>query len=376
MAGNRSGTHSRSQRALLAGLTVVTAIGAVACGSDSGTKASTGGTKATTGTTSAATTGGTRSEAMPSLILAGTSDRRVVLLSAQDGSTTRVLATNVGSSTSARVTRVAANSDTAFYSYFVPITYSKAREFSCFDESEFLESIGIDGQHDHRIGPGRSPAISPDGRRLAYVRGQGNMDCSLQSVVVRDLQTGKEHTWRVSHPEGVGPLSWASDSRHLLVNSAPDNESGGPDTYRVLDTETGGSLSDAPKVPLAGQAPNVPYVLGELGELGDTGTMAGFSSQSGDRVVALDPKTGNELRTLYTFPVATLGGPAVPKFEYEDHGRFESDASGRYLLWVVNGVGAEGVDKPLLFRFSVGEPAPVELGNGIVGAAWVPGSKP
>jgi hypothetical protein len=295
---------------------------------------------------------------MPGLILA-TTRAGFVLLSAQDGSVTRVLAADGGGGSASR--------DTAYFTTgkFTP---------GC-SESYSVASIGLDGQNRERIGPGRSPVVSPDGKQLAYVRGIGRQECSLENVVVRDLRTGKEHTWKVGHPLDVTNFSWASDSRHLLVTSYPDNDSAGPDIEQVVDTDTSGRLADAPKLPVSLAAGGGGYTLGELG---DTGTVATFSESDG-RIVARNPKTGDEVRTLYTFPGPfddpdnNAHNPSyLPRFIFEDHYRFASDASGKHLLWVVR---TPGKDDSLVYRFSVGDPAPVKLGDGVSSASWVPGSE-
>jgi hypothetical protein len=306
---------------------------------------------------------------MPSLILARTSDKQLVLLSAHDGSVTRVLATNVGGG-------IAASRDTAYFSHAEPVGGQPLN--SCTSGASYVESIGLDGQHRTRIARGGGPSISPDAKQLAYLRVKPGGDCSSEDyvpsemIVVRDLRSGRERTWTVDKPEGVEWTSWAPDNRHLVVTNYAQNHSGSNDIYRVLDTKTSGRLSDAPKFPSL-QSMGYVYVLGELG---DTDTVAAFTEGRGDRLVALDPKTGAELRTLYTFPVAAPGGerdPAyLPRWEYEDHGRLESDTSGRHLLWALR---QPAEDHTALYVLSVGAAGPVKLVDDISEATWVPGSE-
>lgn len=360
MAGKRSGTHARSPRALLAGLTVITAIGAVACGSDSGTKASTGGTRpdtSTSGAGPASTTAG--SGAMPGLILAAMPDRRLAVLRGDDGSVMRVLAEHIGGDDPRGDMSIAASRDTAFFSYGLS-----------WGGPAVLESIGIDGQRRQRIGSGFFPAVSPDGKRLAYIH---------DGIVVRDLRTTLENTFPVVKDQGIRLLSWAPDSRHLLVVGGDGEPDGaGPDINHVLDTNTRGSLSDANKLPLAGQHEVAGLLLGELGDTGDWAEVASTrvpipegepgrgsaATRAKSRLVALDSRTGDELRTLYTFP---LGDDSL---EYNNR-RFNSDNSGKHLLWVAHVAARRG---SVIFRYSMGDPAAVAIGENVEQAVWVPGS--
>ncbi|HEX2737236.1 MAG TPA: hypothetical protein VHP57_03780, partial [Acidimicrobiia bacterium] len=77
---------------------------------------------------------------MPGRILASIPDHRLVLLSAQDGSVTRVVAKDIGPADLPRPIEVAANSETAFFSYRA----SKAHSSSCSEHSlvaSVVESI-------------------------------------------------------------------------------------------------------------------------------------------------------------------------------------------------------------------------------------------
>lgn len=71
------------------------------------------------------------------------------------------------------------------------------------------------------VAEGMEPRVSPDGRYLAYAAERSNA-CFVSAVVVRDLQTGDEHTWRRPPVQGadllrcVASLSWAPDGSVLI----------------------------------------------------------------------------------------------------------------------------------------------------------------
>jgi hypothetical protein len=89
--------------------------------------------------------------------------------------------------------------------------------------------------------------ISPDGRKLAYRKGNSGL-------AVHDLSTGAEKDWTVfGGHEQVGRFAWAPDSRRLAVTLAFDSESETGDgvhtTVRLLDTESAPlAVADAPAI--------------------------------------------------------------------------------------------------------------------------------
>lgn len=97
------------------------------------------------------------------------------------------------------------------------------------------------------------PAISPDGSRLAYVRGLDGppADGAPQQIVVRELSTGAEHVIG-GFETGGGPaamairaLEWSPDGERLLFGDSYEEHRAG-----ILDPTTATSVSDA--LPLDG----------------------------------------------------------------------------------------------------------------------------
>jgi hypothetical protein len=87
-----------------------------------------------------------------------------------------------------------------------------------------------------RIGDGEGITVSPDGRRLAFARGQ--------DLVVRRLPGGEEKVFAGFIGDlGGRPVSWAPDSRALAV------EIDGADVSRVVlvDTVTGATTEPKPR---------------------------------------------------------------------------------------------------------------------------------
>jgi hypothetical protein len=192
--------------------------------------------------------------------------------------------------------------------------------------------------------------------------------------VVRDLQTGDERHWDLRGGREVSILAWTSDAQ-LLVVSGGDRQAGGPFENRLLDIDSSDSLADAHRIPDDERA--FTTVLGVLSG-DDIAALASIPIEAGaesaptrtiDRLVAIDARTGNIMRTLYEFPGGEWGDPGyLPRPSYDDR-RFESDQSAGHFLWVVLS-SAPGAD--VLYRFSLDDAAPTPIADGIVEAAWLP----
>lgn len=89
-----------------------------------------------------------------------------------------------------------------------------------------IERVSLEGGRPVFVAGGVSPAVSPDGTELAYVREtagtcQASRVCPPSDlhppVIVRDLTTGSEHRLPISGA-GVSGLSWSDDDVHLAVS--------------------------------------------------------------------------------------------------------------------------------------------------------------
>jgi hypothetical protein len=197
------------------------------------------------------------------------------------------------------------------------------------------------------IGPGSDPAISLDGRRLAYVRqnSEGCTGIDVPGLVIRDLATGLERTIAPGPEVGriLGVPSWAPGGADIAFRV--ENPSGTPPV--VLAVDHASTLQDARRV-------DMDDGHGWFGYLGDTGQILGLYLRGGvdptpTGLVTLDAITGEETGRL----VAT--DDRVPSGAV-------SDRTGRHVVYVADDHA---------YRWSVGEDEPVALGDAIA-VAWIP----
>lgn len=188
-------------------------------------------------------------EGTPPTILALAPDTgKVVLLDPASGDEIRVLATHPPDKGQS-LQGVALTPDRR-YAYY-------ALAAGCGDGS--IYQVRTEGRSRPRwVAGGISPAVSPDGRRLAYAapgrqRADGTGGCH-NVVVVRDLISGEELR-RISFPDDEAHqsafyldaaftrLSWAPDSRRLAITHSYEG-----DSVSVLDTDHDTDLSQTVEV--------------------------------------------------------------------------------------------------------------------------------
>jgi dipeptidyl aminopeptidase/acylaminoacyl peptidase len=202
------------------------------------------------------------------------------------------------------------------------------------------------------VASGWGPAVSPDGRWLAfaYFPPDAGM-CAGSGLAVLDLVTGAVRRYpgadpvpdRQGCPESDGPvgdISWAPDSRRVVF----ENWRSGP---RILDTATAGLLADAVSLD-AGRRYRTPAWLTD-GRI----AVAEFAGRGGVRILAVDPDTRD----------ATEFAPA----EWQAGGvnSLDADATGRHLVVSLDGVA----HSPRVFLLAEGAP-PEELDRTYGIAVW------
>jgi hypothetical protein len=122
--------------------------------------------------------------------------------------------------------------------YFVP-----------FGKPERIMSVPTAGGTPTPVVEGRKPAISSDGRFLAYVTCAGELGICGEGVSVLDLQEGSEQHWTVGFSDQwAGQLTWIPESRHLAFSMFYPGDSN--PTLHVLDTagDTRVELKDVEEV--------------------------------------------------------------------------------------------------------------------------------
>lgn len=240
-----------------------------------------------------------------------------------------------------------------------PTVYVSASGRAC--ENELLR-LALPGGAWEPLGSGDIPAISPDGRRLAFAL-PGPPCATSPRLVVRDLVTGRDRVWAAGSAGGPGriplsllSLSWAEDSRHLAFILQYRRRSGGRkarpgDTdLRMIDVDVdvGGRLLTSSLIEPPDE--DAAYLLASFRSR--FGSIAALEACCGPdpaefRVVSIDTTTGEQLTPLL-----------------DPGGRLRSmdfDVTGWHLLFVTE-------DPERLLRWSGDEP--VELGSGFLSAAW------
>lgn len=223
---------------------------------------------------------------------------------------------------------------------------------------------------------GVSPAVSPDGRKLAYAVGApgsqlppavdagaapdpevtGDERHCQNAVVVRDLATGTERTWRYPDTPDyatnlyqqavITEIAWAPDSTQLAYTLSYEG-----DSLSILDTAVASDLSQTTEVVIPGGGGNSSHPAWQA----TTGLLGLFNTRF---ECCFDDNYTGPPRALLVDPDRRLASPLLPS------GRrvtvLDFDASGAHLLFVDGG---------RLYRRS-GTQAPVALTRGVTVADW------
>jgi hypothetical protein len=207
---------------------------------------------------------------------------------------------------------------------------------------------------------GLSPVVSPDGRKLAYAvaisPAPGDERHCQNAVVVRDLQTGAERTWRYPDtPDFSTPLyqdaviteiDWAPDSTRLAYTLSYEG-----DSVSVLNTETDADLGQTQEVVIPDGGGNSSHPAWQA----TSGLLGVFNTRF---ECCFDDNYTGPPRALLVDVDRRLGTPLLPA------GRrvtgLDFDASGAHLLFVDGG---------RLYRRS-GVQSPVGLVSGVTAADW------
>jgi hypothetical protein len=263
----------------------------------------------------------------PSVAVAVSEQNRLVVLETATGRARRVLyqGPTPDDRGAGKVSSVSLSPDGRTVWFAVAGAYDECEDFA-------VHRVPLAGGEVERMATGGSPSVSPDGRQLAYAaaaeaHGGPVTDPAscLNSVVVRDLETGAERAWVATDDwwdrlSAVDHLTWAPDSRRLAFQQSYEGAA-----VRLIDTAGSGTIASAGNLP-----PTPPWDwIDSLGApvwlpAGDRVAVVGTccyadeGPHNGEYVaLAIDPATGavEELRAL------PEGGLSL-----------DVDATGRHLL--------------------------------------------
>jgi hypothetical protein len=228
------------------------------------------------------------------------------------------------------------------------------------------------------IGAGDMPAISPNGRLLAYMAytikiyppnsPARDMKAAPEAIVVRNLETGAVRRWSfTSDVPAISSLSWSPDNRILACTSLSwaSGLQAPADNTQLLDTRSGGTLTSRRRIPLAAGLGWAGFLTPQVGLAVTPYPVAQGRQQA---LVTVNTRTGRILRRLIQLPRQGLSsGNAFDGTE----GAITADPSGRYLLIATNGPRGYGE----ILRWAIGERHLAALAAGAIRGVkltWLP----
>ncbi|MEX0665516.1 MAG: hypothetical protein WD598_12215 [Acidimicrobiia bacterium] len=207
------------------------------------------------------------------------------------------------------------------------------------DQSGLIAVARVDALTGTRelLGDGGNPMLSWDGRHLAYT----GIDCESVSnqrqfrLVIRDVVTGVEVDFATpvgESSEGPGgwvePVSWAADSRHLVVQVGSIGPPGISPEFWYLDARSTELAFVGHRLPQLDHGRG-PYGLAALGTSGEWVAVVSAKGGKGPvRIVTYDVERATSDRVLGRVPAAKERGAAALI-------RILSDPAGSALLMLV-----------------------------------------
>ena len=238
-----------------------------------------------------------------------------------------------------------------------------AARHGCLGE---IESVPVTGGRPRMITPGALPALSPDGKKLAFARQPGAGAAGAcdhppadDQVVVRDLAGGGETVLpsaaRQDLRSPVSLLSWSPDSRRLLVSAGPAQDNEGwqligldPATARYYLAAAASGGSAVPLPGLAGSYYRDGVYLPDGNLFVNQVCCAGLPARVTSSLLLEVSPSGQFVRQV------GIG------FKDRDHTSLSADPSGHWLLYLSG---------PDLF-LSLDGAAPFKLTGALIAAAW------
>lgn len=190
---------------------------------------------------------------------------------------------------------------------------------------------------------GSSPALSPDGARLAYVNAE-------PAIVVRELRTGSERVFSRGQSLKdlwLHDLAWSPEGRRLAFAASKPRQ---PSFVRVLDVEAHHLLEQADRV--------------SVGEVSSSSMSPAWRGNTGELVVAAQccwPDLRGEAKLVRVLDGTVLGETQLQTVVAD----VDYDSTGAHRL-LVSASGSMSRTSPA----SDGSGVPTVLGDGWVSADW------
>ena len=272
------------------------------------------------------------------------------VLSSLDGHLIRTLATDVGEFRGLPSLSVAPGG-TVYFDNHADVGSSPV---------DRIYSIPVSGGAPSYVADGRTPAVSPDGRFLAYVTNDPVASPVVkEAITIENLRSHAIRSWTATAPEAdLWALSWSPDSRFLSFSESQTLSTSFDavaTSYWVLDTTAVLTPGAVQRLSLAPGVSWACFIAGtRSGELVGVGEV---TLRSGLRLVAVDARSGRTIRNLVTIPDAL-------------DATVQADASGKHLIMAASGAGSLGYGR--LYRWTSGSAYPTSIAPGVLVAAWVP----
>lgn len=330
-------------------------------------------------------------ESTPNEIVAWTSSFHVEVISTRTGSIQRILASNVALDAPGLPTLSVSSGGVVFFDSD-PIGAVSPPDA----QGDQIYSVPITGGPVREVAPGFDPAVSPDGRTLAFVapNGAGEAPYQLASGGIELAQlNGSDITdVRTLHPSGAmvgngfSNLSWSPDSQTLSFDQiTPSTDA--TSSWLLSAPNQQSSLGPAVAVPLhpVGLTWSGFYGQNAKGRPVGVGVLTTAQGEpplaNPQKVVSIDPRSGAVIRTLFRLPeaICTSSSPQSPADCNADFSSaLDADSGSANVL--VSGaiplqygqVSTSGL--AYLVRWNPALAKPVRMTSGVLVAAWGPGS--
>ena len=325
----------------------------------------------------------------PNEIVGWTNNFHVEVISTTTGSVERILASNVALDEPGLPTVSVSPGGVVFFDSdpIEGVSPSDAQGDQIF-------SVPISGGPVHEVSPGFDPAISPNGHTLAFVASNGVGEAPYQlangGIELAQLNDSDITDVRTLHPTGamVGAgfsnLSWSADSQTLSfdqLNPTTDVTS----SWLLSAPNQQSSLDSAVAIPLHPAGLTWGGFFGESAEGHPLGIGVLTRAQNEpplanpQKVVSIDPQSGDVVRTLFTLPeaICTSSSPLVPMDCDADFSNvLDADSGSSNVLiggaipLTYGQVSTSGL--AYLVRWDQASARPVRVTSGVLVAAWGP----